>query len=69
MKKNRRILGRNLAKELDETDLCQVRAGAEAGAGTGSVLVHCTHSFPYSHDDCHIDAVDRDEVLAESGEV
>ncbi len=68
MKKNpRRVLGRNLARELSEDELCQVSAGLEA-EGTRWYLVHHT-SCAVSHDDCHVDASGPDEVTAETGTV
>jgi hypothetical protein len=63
MKKNRRILSRNLAKELCESELCQVTGGLEEdGIKTRSILVHHTHSAT-SHDDCHVDGTDTDEIV------
>ncbi len=66
MKKNeRRILGRQLAKELCQVELCEVMGGLEAeaaGLPTRSALIHHTHSA-WAHDDCHVDATDTDEIV------
>ena len=63
-KAERRILGRQLAKELCQVELCEVMGGIEEAAGTPTkcLLIHHTNSAT-AHDDCHVDGTDTDEIV------